>query len=322
MNYKRTDLAIEENERLCETAESVIEGIKSEESEKDGIKITKVTIEGKEASKNMSKPEGTYVTLEYKGLSYSDRDEYENLCRALKETLEQMTNFDIKKPVLVIGLGNRNITADSLGPKSIEQIFVTRHLFENLPEAVDENTASVCAAAPGVLGLTGIETVEIVKGIAERVKPGLIIVIDSLAARKSSRINATIQIADSGISPGSGVGNNRKELSRATLGADVIAIGVPTVVDATTLANDTVDIVVENMKRSGQLDGKDDSLKTAIDKQYSFVREVLASEMGNMVLTPKEVDLAMDKISKVVANGVNLFLQKDMSLGDIESFAL
>lgn len=155
---------------------------------------------------------------------------------------------DRSRTVLVVGLGNRNITADALGPKTVEQMLVTRHLFEHMPEVVGTDTASVCAIAPGVLGITGIETMEIVKGVAEHVKPGLIIVIDALAARKVERINTTIQISDTGISPGSGVGNNRKELSRATLGADVIEIGVPTVVDAVTMANDTLDITLSTIR--------------------------------------------------------------------------
>ena len=240
------------------------------------------------------------------------------MCGALKDELSKLAAVDRSRPVLVVGLGNRNITADALGPKTVEQMLVTRHLFEHMPEVVGTDTAS------GVLGITGIETMEIVKGVAEHVKPGLIIVIDALAARKVERINTTIQISDTGISPGSGVGNNRKELSRATLGADVIAIGVPTVVDAVTMANDTLDITLSTIRAQA---GEGAAILQLLEQlspqeKYGLLQEALAPTIGDMVLTPKEVDLAMDKISKVVANGLNLTLQQGMSLEEIESFAL
>ncbi len=326
MAYKRTDLAIEQAELCREQAqqESQIEGVTVEETDKDGIKITRVKVENEAGSKALAKPVGTYVTLETEHLSYEDKEQYAALCAALKAELAALAQVDRQKPVLVVGLGNRNITADALGPKTVEQMLVTRHLFEHMPEAVGEDTASVCAIAPGVLGLTGIETMEIVKGVTEHVKPGLVIVIDALAARKVERINTTVQLSDTGISPGSGVGNNRKELSRATLGVDVLAIGVPTVVDAVTMANDTLDITLSAIRSQA---GESAAIFKLIDQlseeeKYGLVQEALMPSIGEMVLTPKEVDLAMDRISKVVANGLNLMLQEGMTLDEIESFAL
>ena len=326
MTYKRTDLAVEQTELCREEAqkETKIEGVSVQEEDRDGIRITRVTVENEAGSKALSKPVGTYITLETEHLSYEDKEQYMAMCGALKDELSKLAAVDRSRPVLVVGLGNRNITADALGPKTVEQMLVTRHLFEHMPEVVGTDTASVCAIAPGVLGITGIETMEIVKGVAEHVKPGLIIVIDALAARKVGRINTTIQISDTGISPGSGVGNNRKELSRATLGADVIAIGVPTVVDAVTMANDTLDITLSTIRAQA---GEGAAILQLLEQlspqeKYGLLQEALAPTIGDMVLTPKEVDLAMDKISKVVANGLNLTLQQGMSLEEIESFAL
>jgi len=226
--------------------------------------------------------------------------------------------------VLVVGLGNRNISADALGPKVVEQMLVTRHLFEHMPQISDSFASSVCALAPGVLGITGIETMEIVKGVTERVKPGLVIAVDALAARKIQRINTTIQISDTGINPGSGVGNNRKALCRDTLGVDVVAIGVPTVVDAVTMTNDTFDMTLDAIKNSGECT---QGILSVIDKlsdeeKYALIGQVLMPTVGDMVLTVKEIDMAMNKISKIIAGGVNTFLQREMTFDQIESFTL
>ncbi len=326
MIYKRTDLALEmaQMHREKNANISTIDGVEAEEKRNDDIKITRVKITNENGEKALMKPVGTYITIETDELDYKSRETYESVCRALKEELAQVTEVDLTKPVMVVGLGNRRITADALGPKCVEQMLVTRHLFEHMPEVVDEDTASVCAIAPGVLGITGIETLEIVKGVCERVKPGLVIVVDALAARKAERINTTIQISDAGIAPGSGVGNNRKELSKYTLGCDVVAIGVPTVVDALTMANDTLDTTIDEIKKGARGDTGIFKIldKLAPEERYELLKETLAPSMGDMVLTPKEVDLAMDKISKVVANGINIFLQEGMSIGEIESFAL
>lgn len=326
MQFKRTDLALEQTELCREEAQQDkgIDGVSVQEEDKDGIKITRVVIENETGSQALGKPVGTYVTLETEHLSYEDKEQYGAACTILKEEFSRLVTVDRTKPALIVGLGNRNITADALGPKAVEQMLVTRHLFEHMPDVVDENTASVCAIAPGVLGITGIETMEIVRGVVEHVKPGLVVVIDALAARKVERINTTVQLSDTGISPGSGVGNNRKELSKSTLGVDVIALGVPTVVDAVTMANETLDITLSAIRAQA---GESAAIFKLIDalapeEKYALIQEALMPTIGEMVLTPKEVDLAMDKISKVVANGLNLALQDGMTIEEIESFAL
>lgn len=324
MNYRRTDLALEQTEIQREQSpKSSIEGVSVKEENQNGIRITRVKVENEAGAAALSKPMGTYVTLESEQLSYTDKEQYRSLCGALKTELSAMIKADMTRPVLVVGLGNRNITADALGPKTVEQMLVTRHLMENMPR-LSPGAASVCAIAPGVLGITGIETMEIVKGVAERIQPGLIVAVDALAARRTERINTTVQISDTGISPGSGVGNNRKELSRATLGTDVIAIGVPTVVDALTMANDMLESVLSAV-RTGAEEGT--AVLQMIDgfsfeERYELFKETVCPSVSDMVLTPKEVDLAMDRISKVIANGLNLALQEGITLDEIESFAL
>lgn len=180
----------------------------------------------------------------------------------------------------------------------------------------------VCAIAPGVLGITGIETGEIVKGVVEKIKPGLVIAIDALASRKMERVSTTIQISDTGISPGSGVGNKRMELSSNTLGVPVIAIGVPTVVDAATMANDTIDLVLDTMvKEAGQGTDFYNMLKTIDrDEKYELIKEVLSPYIGNLIVTPKEIDDIIEKISKAVANGLNIALHEGITLADVNRY--
>lgn len=326
MTYKRTDLALEQTELYKESTpeKADIDGVEIDEETKNDIKITRVKVLDENGERLISKPVGSYITLEAQTLNYMTKESYEDICLALKNELEALVRIDLSKPVLVVGLGNRNITADSLGPKTVEQLFVTRHLFEQMPELVGEETTSVCAIAPGVLGITGIETMEIVKGVVNKVSPGLVIAVDALAARKLERINTTLQISDTGINPGSGVGNNRKAINRNTLGVDVISIGVPTVVDAITMSNDTLDMTLDAIRASGK---EDDGILSLIEKmsseeKYSLIQRVLAPTIGDMVLTVKEVDMSMNKISKIIAGAINKFLQKNMTFDEIESFAL
>lgn len=304
MNVKRTDLAIEARQMHCEKIKTdKVDGVEME-SENDGnIKITRVEITNDNGSGAIMRPKGTYVTIETEKMDYKTRNDYEKICTSLKNELHRLCSVEQGRGVLVAGLGNKRITADALGPKCVEQMIVTRHLFDYVPEVVGQDTLSICAISPGVLGITGIETLEIIKGVCDRVNPGLVIVIDALAARCFDRINTTIQVTDTGISPGSGVGNDRKEISKKTLGCNVVAIGVPTVVDGATMAQD--------LYEQGRGDTEDKESDCA-----------LSVKAGQMVFTTKDVDIVIDKTSKIVANGLNMFLHDGMSLEEIESFAL
>ena len=235
--------------------------------------------------------------------------------KEVKQMIEKSTSQ--KDDVMVVGLGNLNITPDALGPKVISEVDITRHILEYAPNFMDENTRPVSAISPGVLGTTGIETVEILKGVIDRVKPKAIIAIDALASRKMDRISSTIQIADTGIHPGAGVGNNRKELSKETLGVPVIAIGVPTVVEAATIANDTIELFVNSMKKeienSNDKNDKINGLYTLLESvsnedKYQVIKQLLSSEEYNYMVTPKEIDQIITDMSQVIAKGINLAL--------------
>ena len=184
----------------------------------------------------------------------------------MAQALEGIVKLEDSMTALVVGLGNWNVTPDALGPRVVSKLMVTRHLKELVPDSIDEGIRPVCAIAPGVLGITGIETYEIIKGIVEKIKPNLILCIDALASRKLERVNRTIQIGNTGISPGSGVGNKRMEISERTLGVPVIAVGVPTVVDAATMANDTIDLVLDAMIKEATKGGKFYEMLQSIDK--------------------------------------------------------
>src|SRR5690606_35629985 len=203
-------------------------------------------------------------------LRANDQDLYEETCKALAAELVNILKLGPKSAILVVGLGNWNVTPDALGPKVVSNLMVTRHLLEYLPDQVDEGVRPVCAVAPGVLGITGIETGEIVKGIVDRIRPDYIIAIDALAARKLERVNTTIQIADTGIAPGSGVGNKRMELSKDTLGVPVLAIGVPTVLDAATMANDAIDLVLDSLIEQAPQGTEFYNMLRSIDREEKY----------------------------------------------------
>ncbi len=326
----RTDLALEVHEKNREVqkrtgqenTEPYGEGVEVTEDGNDNIHVTRVKITSPKGEKSIGKPLGNYITLDIPRLKENDRDLYEDTCRAVAFELKRIIKLGEKDTVLVVGLGNWNITPDALGPKVSSYLMVTRHLHEYLPEQVDDGVRPVCSIAPGVLGLTGIETSEIVKGVVEKVKPALVIAIDALASRRMNRINTTIQIADTGISPGSGVGNKRAELSEKTMGIPVIAIGVPTVVDAATMANDTIELVIDSlMAQPGASNDFYQMLKNLDEKdKYSLIKEVLEPYGGNLVVTPKEMDEVIERVSKIVANGINLALHKNIGFDDIDRY--
>ena len=205
--------------------------------------------------------------------------------------------------MLVVGLGNVYVTPDSLGPKVIKTIDVTRHIIKYLPQYIDENARPVSAISPGVLGTTGIETLEILEGIVQNVKPKLLIVIDALASRSIERISSTIQISDTGIVPGAGVGNTRKELSQNTLGIPVLAIGIPTVVESAVLLNDCLDLFITKLQEEAKSNEYLNNLKNK--DNYEEIKDVLNPNDYNMIVTPKEIDELIENMSNIVSRGIN-----------------
>ena len=323
-NYSiRTDLAVEAKEMIEETSKpKFIEGVEVTEKEEDNVKTTTVIIKNAECAKKMGRAEGTYITIEIPDHVHYDEDTKESVSRSLAKELSNVLKIDEDKVALVVGLGNWNVTPDSLGPKVVSKIMITRHLKELVPDEIDEGIRPVCAISPGVLGITGMETGEIVKGIVERVKPDVLICIDALASRRLNRVNTTIQIGTSGIAPGAGVGNKRKELSEKTLGIPVIAIGVPTVVDAATMASDTIDLVIDDLIRESTKDGDFYKILKGIDREdkHKLISALLTPEVGDLIVTPKEVDDVIESISKIIANGINIALQPALELSDINRY--
>ena len=326
MRNIRTDLMLEAQEMYFENSklEHEIAGVKTEQEAMDGgIFVTRVQIVSDKGEKLLGKKMGNYVTLEIPPKFRDAQTTYEQMCEA---TAKELKNIIDLKPgygtVLVVGLGNWNITADALGPKVVDSLLITRHLIEYVPEEIDEGVRPVCGIAPGVLGLTGIETGEVVKGLVDRIKPDLVIAIDALCSRRMDRINNTIQIADTGIVPGAGIGNNRMGLNVETLGVPVIAIGVPTVVDAATIAGDTIDLMINNLKSNARENEPLYRMLCSIEdeEKYGYIKEVIHPAMGDFIVTPKEVDSTIEDISSVIANGINISLHEGITLEDIDRY--
>ncbi len=319
MKNIRTDLALEAHEMLVEAAEE-LSGVTLSQEDKESMHITRVKIETPEAEQKMGKPVGHYITIEFPNVNIAEGEEYEALCHLVARELGALLSLKEKSHVLVVGLGNRDITPDSLGPKVISRLMVTRHLLTYIPDQIDEGIRPVCAISPGVLGTTGMETGEVVRGVTEKIKPDVVIVVDALAARSIDRISTTIQICDTGISPGAGVGNQRKALNESSLGVPVIAVGVPTVVDAVTITADALQMATETEKTQENRQLHEALSGLDRDSQYAMLQSTLPESISSFIVTPKEVDLLLDRVSKVVANGINFALHKNITFSDVEAY--
>jgi len=318
----RTDLALEARE-MAGDIKTELQGIKVEiEEDKDiNMKITKVQVLDHEGESQINKPIGNYITIECEDIKRGAFDNKKDLVEAIAKELNNI--FDFKdKTILVVGLGNQNVTPDSLGPKVVEGLIVTRHLFQEFKDVTDEYLQKVSALAPGVMGQTGMETVEIIKGVVDTIGPDLVIAIDALASRKTTRVNTTIQIADTGVHPGSGVGNRRKGLNEETLGVPVIAIGVPTVVDAATIVNDTMEELFIQLKNLNNKNGEiiDQIINLEETEKYQLAKEILYPYVGNMFVTPKEIDEVIDRISDIISTVINRVVHPNLEYEEIKSW--
>lgn len=304
----RTDMADERSDiyKKANKLEGDIPGIETiEKNENDNIKSTIVNILNEEGEKAIGKPIGTYVTFDLKDLKIAGENEIESVSEIISKQIKSIVEGKVKSQdeILIVGLGNQFVTPDSLGPKVVSEIEITRHLLKYAPEFVVPGARAVSAVAPGVLGTTGIETLEIVKGIVDNVKPKLLIVIDSLASKSIERISSTIQISDTGIVPGAGVGNERKELSQNTLGIPVIAIGVPMVVDLATITDDCLDIFITKLQEEARSNEYLNKLKN--QDNYEEIKSALIPKDYNMIVTPKEVDDLIENMKDIVARSIN-----------------
>lgn len=304
----RTDLATERRDlyQKANNIENEIDGLESQKEDIDeNIKIERVKITNENGEKAIGKPIGNYITIDIKKLKIAQEEELKKASEILANELKKVIDEHIDKQgeILVVGLGNIYVTPDALGPKVINNIEVTRHIINYLPQYVEEGTRMVSAISPGVLGTTGIETLEILKGIVDNINPKLIIVIDALASRSIERISSTIQISDTGIVPGAGVGNTRAEISKNSLGIPVIAIGIPTVVETAVLVNDSLDLFINKLQEEAKSNDYLNQLKE--EDNYEEIREALDPNDYNLIVTPKEIDELIENMSIVVSGGIN-----------------
>lgn len=276
----RTDLALElkEEKNIGSTESGIV--VKTRIDTANHIKETKIIIKNKKGEMSLGKPKGSYITIEAKDLSSNDGSFHKEMSEALFLNLKEMLGK--RKRILIAGLGNANVTADSLGPKVVNNLCITRHLKK---EGIGKYQFELSAIAPGVMAQTGIETSEILESLAAKIKPDVLIAIDALAARSSSRLNKTIQISDTGIAPGSGVGNHRNEITEHTIGVPVFAIGVPTVISVPAIIHDLIG-------------------EESLNNKYENVDE----EFISMHVTPKNIDESMKRISYTISEGINHLL--------------
>ncbi len=295
MQSYRTDLARESRE----LAGNDLQGVSQSKEQHGPLLVERIVIETPEAADRLDKPQGRYITIDADNLSDREPEVFTALSERIAEELSNLLDgIPEQADMMVIGLGNRFVTPDALGPETADRIYVTRHIRTNAPELAPQGMRAVSAMAPGVLGTTGMETVEVVKGLVEHAKPAAVICVDALAARSTDRIHRTVQLSDTGISPGSGIGNMRDTLNRETLGVPVIAIGIPMVVYAATIAADTIGMVAQ---RTGLPDNE--ALRALVD-------EVVREHFGPMIVTPKDIDLLTEDAAEILSNGINRMLHR------------
>ena len=302
----RTDLALQATE-ICEEQSTALDGVVVDTKELEDCTITTVEIINEIGSKIMNKEIGKYITLESDLMKFDDDDSREKVIIYLKDELIEIFGTDQSKKSLIIGLGNWNITSDALGPRAVSKTLVTRHIFKNYNKDYDDDFSEVAALSPGVMGITGIETVEIVKSIVDKIKPDRVVAIDALASRKMDRVNSTIQISTGGIAPGGGVGNKRKALDKSYLGVDVIAIGVPTVVDAATLTIDVLDLAIDNLIEVSQENSEFYKMLTKLkeEEKYQLIKDSLDPYDKNLIVTPKDIDETIENLAIIISEGLN-----------------
>ena len=298
----RTDLAYEANESLAKK----IEGITLNTHDYSHGEVVELEITDKEAEKAVGKKMGKYITYETKSLKLLSGESRNEVIDILSKGIRDISGLGREK-VLVVGLGNRNITADALGPKTLDKIKVTAQYFKAYNKEYDEDFNEVSILEPGVLGTTGIETINTIVGVVEKIKPSLLIIIDALASRKMRRLCAVVQITDAGIEPGSGIGNMQGSLNKESVGIKVIALGIPTVVDTATIVNDTIEMMEETLRDKtddvGQIMGILSDLE--YDEKHAFIKEILSPMYGESIVTPSYVDEIIDSLSELLAESIN-----------------
>lgn len=335
----RTDLALEAHEVVVQQeGQRELPGVKVSTSKKEHAVVNRVIVENEMGARMIGKAPGRYSTIESKALREHNREIHEELARYLAEELDwfvQDTQLGPEDPILVVGLGNWNATPDALGPRVVQNIMVTRHLLGMTPPELRHGLRPIAAISPGVLGLTGIETGEIIMGVTDRIGAKAIVCIDALASRSVERLCSTIQISDTGIHPGAGIGNRRLAITQETLGIPVIAIGVPTVVHAATIVADAMDLLAGQPPSGEEQDKPVQPTTFRVDprsfmgpqaappapaapqpsreQKQQLIQEVLAPYMGSMIVTPKEIDVLIDEVTDVIAGAINILFHEGVN---------
>lgn len=299
--FVRTDLALELKEDLPD--EQSVEGVNiyTRISKDSDLRETRIDVTNEEGAKKLGKPIGRYITLESQRLRGSDEGIHEPFVKLLHKHLKNMIGE--AQQILVIGLGNRAVTPDALGPYVVDNLYITRHL---LSEGLVQNVMELSAISPGVMAQTGIETQVILKSLCREIEPDIIIAVDALAAREPSRLNSTIQICDTGISPGAGVGNNRMKLNKETLGVKVIAIGVPTVISVPAIVNQSIEGMVNALVSDPD---RNFELSFSDEEKFELACELVEPELASMFVTPKNIDEAVKRVSYTISEAINRFFE-------------
>lgn len=308
----RTDLALETQEKMQEDKVD-LKGVSYFEEEVDkNLVISTVVIETENGAKTMGKPKGTYITIEAGNMDEEDEDYHREISEQLAKVIQKL--MPVKKEevsVLVVGLGNRAVTPDSLGPRVVDNLYITRHILNEYGRFAfgKEGMNRISSIVPGVMAQTGMESMEIVAAVVKETEPDFVIVVDALAARNTKRLNRTIQVTDTGINPGSGVGNHRHGLNEKSLGVPVVAIGIPTVVDAATIVNDTMSTLLTALSQNEEWKRIGNSIEELNDaEKYELIRELLSPGLNIMFVTPKDIDESVKRLSFTISEGINMAL--------------
>lgn len=312
------DLAVDAHDIAVQRTGGEVKGVSVVEEKKENAMITRIDVMNEQGAQTIGKPIGRYVTIESEGLKGQNRMVHDEISEIFANELASIINFDQISPhpnleptIFVVGLGNWNATADALGPQVLNHLMVTRHLYQEAPPELRKGLRPVCALSPGVLGLTGVQTAEIIKGVVQMVQPDLIIAIDSLAARHTSRLANTIQLSNTGISPGSGLGKARMAINQQTMNIPVIAIGIPTVVHAMTIVNDAMEEMLK-----GEIFSKVERERfrhIEENEKKRMIGNILGPFMGSMVVSPKGVDELILDVGRILAGGINVALHPDIT---------
>ncbi|AGA70133.1 GPR endopeptidase [Desulfitobacterium dichloroeliminans LMG P-21439] len=312
------DLAVEAHELLRGDADTEVPGVSMEVDNLDHATVTTIKILNEQGVQEMGRPQGTYITIDVPEVHDNNYLTHQDITKTLSDELTELMSLSEDASILLVGLGNWNATPDALGPQVIDKSLVTRHLFNYTPVELQGKLRKVSAIAPGVLGITGIETAEIIRGIVEHVKPDLVIAIDALAAGSLERIGTSIQISDTGISPGSGVGNRRTGINEETLGCRVIAIGLPTVMNAAIIANNCLDSLLDELKTSPALFRLYKEFSPKVFEQ--ILEKALYPYHNNLMVTPKEVDSLIQTTARIIAGALGMSLHPGISTEEYQMY--